>query len=81
MQDDIAQSVVKELRAALLGAGAGRAASVDARAAVQAAVTGRTNDPEAWRLYLRGRSFLVGTQQEMDKSIDCFRQAVARAPD
>ncbi|MBK7742262.1 MAG: tetratricopeptide repeat protein [Betaproteobacteria bacterium] len=81
VQDDIAQSVVKELRAALLGAGAGRAASVDARAAVQAAVTGRTNDPEAWRLYLRGRSFLVGTQQEMDKSIDCFRQAVARAPD
>ncbi|MBK7080804.1 MAG: tetratricopeptide repeat protein [Betaproteobacteria bacterium] len=44
-------------------------------------MTGRTNDPEAWRLYLRGRSFLVGTQQEMDKSIDCFRQAVARAPD
>ncbi|MBK7792912.1 MAG: tetratricopeptide repeat protein [Betaproteobacteria bacterium] len=81
VQDDIAQSVVKELRAALLGEGAGRAASVDARAAVQAAVTGRTNDPEAWRLYLRGRSFLVGTQQEMDKSIDCFRQAVARAPD
>ena len=80
VQDDIAQSVVKELRAALLGAGAGTAASVEARAAVQAAVTGRTDDPEAWRLYLRGRSFLVGTQQEMDKSVDCFRQAVARAP-
>jgi TolB-like protein/class 3 adenylate cyclase/Tfp pilus assembly protein PilF len=81
VQDDIAQSVVKELRAALLGEGAGRAASVDAGTVVRAAVTGRTDDPEAWRLYLRGRSFLVGTQQEMDKSIDCFRQAVARAPD
>jgi len=80
VQDDIAQSVVKELRASLLGDGAGSAAGVEARAAVQAAVTGRTDDPEAWRLYLRGRSFLVGNQQEMDKSVDCFQQAVARAP-
>jgi TolB-like protein/Flp pilus assembly protein TadD len=39
-----------------------------------------TSDPEAFRLYLRGRSFLVGNQQEMDKSVDCFLQAVARAP-
>jgi len=80
VQDDIAQSVVKELRASLLGDGAGSAVGVEARAAVQAAVTGRTDDPEAWRLYLRGRSFLVGNQQEMDKSVDCFQQAVARAP-
>ena len=40
-----------------------------------------TSDPEAFRLYLKGRSFLVGNQQEMDKSVDCFQQAVARAPD
>ena len=39
-----------------------------------------TSDPEAYRLYLRGRGFLVGNQQEMDKSVDCFQQAVARAP-
>ena len=39
-----------------------------------------TSDPEAYRLYLKGRDFLVGNQQEMDKSIDYFRQAVARAP-
>lgn len=39
-----------------------------------------TADPEAYRLYLRGRSFRVGNQQEMDKSVDCFLQAVARAP-
>ena len=80
VQDDIAQSVVKELRTTLLGEGAGCDASGEARAAVQAAVTGRTDDPEAYRLYLRGRRFLVGNQQEMDKSVDCFRQAVARAP-
>ena len=40
-----------------------------------------TSDPEAFRLYLRGRDFLVGNQQEMDKSVDYFQQAVARAPD
>ncbi len=40
-----------------------------------------TSDPEAYRLYLKGREFLVGTDQEMDKSIDYFQQAVARAPD
>ena len=40
-----------------------------------------TSDPEAYRLYLRGRDFLVGNQQEMDKGVDYFQQAVARAPD
>jgi len=79
VQDDIAQSVVKELRA-LLGAGTGSTASAIAAAEVQAAVTGRTDNPEAYRLYLKGRSFLVGNQQEMDKSVDYFQQTVARAP-
>jgi TolB-like protein len=40
-----------------------------------------TSDPQAYRLYLKGREFLVGTDQEMDKSVDYFQQAVARAPD
>ena len=40
-----------------------------------------TRDPEAYRLYLKGREFLVGTDAEMDKSVDFFKQAVARAPD
>ncbi len=81
VQDDIAQSVVRELRHALLGEDTGPAASAQARAEVQAAVTSRTDNPEAYRLYLKGRSFLVGNQQEMDKSVDYFQQAVARAPD
>jgi len=80
VQDDIAQSVVKELRAALLDQGAGSTAGAIAAAEVQAAVTGRTDNPEAYRLYLKGRSFLVGNQLEMDKSVDYFQQAVARAP-
>ena len=40
-----------------------------------------TSDPEAYRLYLKGREFLVGTDAEMDKSVDFFQQAVQRAPD
>jgi non-specific serine/threonine protein kinase len=40
-----------------------------------------SDDPEAYRLYLRGRGFLVGNQQEMDKGVDYLQQAVARAPD
>ena len=40
-----------------------------------------TSDPEAYRLYLKGREYLVGTDAEMDKSVDFFQQAVARAPD
>ena len=38
-------------------------------------------DAEAYRLYLRGREFLVGSQGEMDKSVESFQQAIARAPD
>ncbi len=81
VQDDIAQAVVKELRAALLGEDKGAAASAGAKADVQAAVASRTHNPEAWRLYLMGRGYLRGNQQEMDKGVDFFQQAVDRAPD
>jgi len=40
-----------------------------------------TADPEAYRLYLKGREFLVGSQREMDRSVESFRQAIARDPD
>ena len=40
-----------------------------------------TNDPEAYRLYLKGRSFGIGNQRDMDKSVDLLQKAVARAPD
>lgn len=32
-------------------------------------VRGAAADPEAYRLHLKGRDFLVGNQQEMDKSV------------
>ena len=65
IQDEIAADVVKQLKVTLLGA----------------APKARVTDPEAYRLYLKGRDFLIGTDQEMDKSIDYFQQAIARAPD
>jgi TolB-like protein/Tfp pilus assembly protein PilF len=40
-----------------------------------------TADPEAYRLYLKGRDFLRGSQQEMDRSVELLQQAVAKAPE
>ena len=65
IQDEIAADVVKQLKVTLLGA----------------APKARVTDPEAYRLYLKGRDFLIGTDQEMDKSVDFFQQAIAKAPD
>ncbi len=78
VQDDIAQSVVKELRAALLGDGTGSAESVDAKAEVRAAVTGRTDNPEAHRLYLQGRYFLERvTGADIARGVEFLEQATA----
>src|ERR1700704_4842946 len=52
MQDDIAQSVVKELRSALLGEKRDLSASAAVKAEVQAAAKGRGENAEAYRLYL-----------------------------
>lgn len=68
VEGEIAATIARTLRRQLSGEDEKRLA----RAA--------TDDPEAYRLYLRGRDFLVGTQQEMDKSVDFFQQAVAKAP-
>ncbi len=81
VQDDIARSVVKELRSALLGEVMDAKTATDVALQVDSAVKGRRTDPEAYRLYLRGREFLVGNQHEMDKSVDCFQQAVGLSPD
>jgi eukaryotic-like serine/threonine-protein kinase len=69
VEGEIAATIARTLRRQLSGEETKRLA----RAA--------TDDPEAYRLYLRGRDFLVGTQQEMDKSVDFFQQAVAKAPE
>jgi eukaryotic-like serine/threonine-protein kinase len=79
VQDDIAQSVVKELRTALLGEEADSDASGQARAEVSRAAKGRSTDPEAHRLYLMARHFLDReTPEETDKAIEYLKKALER---
>jgi tetratricopeptide (TPR) repeat protein len=76
VQDDIAQSVVKELRTTLLGGAA------DATAQVAAAVKGRADNPEAHRLYLQGRFFLERvTEADVARSAEYLEQATALDPE
>jgi len=82
VQDDIAQSVVKELRAALLGEHLGSKASADAKAEVEAAATGRAGNPEAHRLYLQGRYFLERlTEADVARGAKYLEQATALDPE
>ena len=69
VEGEIAATIARTLRRKLSGGEKAKLARTE------------TSDPEAYRLYLKGRGFLCGNQQEMDKSVDCFQQAVARAPD
>jgi len=81
VQDDIAQSVVKELRSALLGERIGAQAAAAAKAEVQAAAAGRADDPEAYRLYLQGRFLLDRlTTDDLARSVELFKQALGRDP-
>jgi TolB-like protein/DNA-binding winged helix-turn-helix (wHTH) protein/Tfp pilus assembly protein PilF len=82
VQDDIAQSVVKELRSALLGEKRDSSASAAAKAEVQVAVKGRGESAEAYRLYLQGRSLVARrTQANVATGIEHFRQALTIDPE
>jgi adenylate cyclase len=64
VQEDIARAVVEKLKLALLG-------DVPVSAA-------RTSNPEAYNLLLQGRySVAFDTPKELEKSIDCYRRAIA----
>jgi len=81
VQDDIAQSVVKELRTTLLGAEADSDASGAAKAEVAQAVKGRGTDPEAYRLLLLARH-IAGrvTREDVEKAIGHLQEALALEP-
>jgi len=80
VQDDIAQSVVKELREALLGQSRESAAG-NAAVAVKQAAMGRGENPEAFRLYLQGKFFGERLNQaDTDRSIELLGRAVALEP-
>jgi TolB-like protein/class 3 adenylate cyclase len=80
VQDDIAQAVVKELRAALLGAPA-TAAPVEAAREVREATTGRSDNPEAFQLYLQAKFHGERiTQPDSDRAIELFKRAIEIDP-
>ena len=77
VQDDIAHSVVEELRAMLLGKKLSDKASQEICTELTAAVRGRADNAEAQRLMLLGRHFLDRTTREdTATAIDYFRQAL-----
>ena len=82
VQDDIAQSVVVELRRALLDTKAPAAHAAQAAREVATAAQGRGEDAAAYQLYLeaRSRTFRV-TKTDNARGIDLFEQALAMQPD
>ena len=80
VQDDIAQSVVTELREALMGQ-SGEAAAGTAAVAVRQAATGRSENPEAFQLYLQAKfSSERITREATDRAIELFQRALAIEP-
>ncbi len=81
VQDDIAQSVLMELRTTLLGQVADAKAGKEVTAQVAAAVKGRGTDPESHRLFLQARYFIDRlTGEDITKGIAYLNQALAREP-
>jgi TolB-like protein/Tfp pilus assembly protein PilF len=82
VQDDIAQSVVKELRAALMGEKADAAATAAVRAEVQAAARGRGQNAEAYRLYMQANFHNDRlTAEDFTIAIEAYRAALKLDPD
>jgi serine/threonine protein kinase/cytochrome c-type biogenesis protein CcmH/NrfG len=82
VQDEIAQSVVKELRTTLLGEAADPGASGEVAAEVARAARGRGGNPEAHRLYLLARHFVdLRTREGTEKCIEHLQQAIALVPE
>ena len=81
VQDDIAQSVVKELRTAFLGAETDSSARREVEAEVATAVRGRGQNAEAHRLYLQGRYFIDRlTRGDTAKGVAYVKQALELDP-
>ena len=82
VQDDIAQSVVQELRERLLGKPADGSEAAKVIAEVQAASKGRSENPEAYRLYLQGQFFRDQLNHDATaRAVECYEQALKLDPD
>jgi len=81
VQDNIAQSVLQELRTALMGEAVNPAAERKVMAAIAAAVKGRSTDPEAHRLFLQARHFIDrNSRADVTRGIGHLQQALALEP-
>jgi TolB-like protein/class 3 adenylate cyclase/Flp pilus assembly protein TadD len=81
VQDDIAQTVVQELRGTLLGEPAGAKVATDLTAQLAGAVAGRATDPEAHRLLLQARHLIERiTRDDTAMGILYLEQALEREP-
>jgi TolB-like protein/tetratricopeptide (TPR) repeat protein len=81
IQDDIAQSVVAEIRTRLLGEEGGSGANRRVVSEVAEAVRGRAANAEAQRLMLLGRYFLDRTTREdTSRAIGYFKEALEIDP-
>lgn len=81
VQDDIAQSVVRELRTHLLGSKPAVAAA-EAKTDVERASLGRSTNPEGHRLLLQARFHAERLSREsVERAIDLLKQALALEPD
>jgi serine/threonine protein kinase len=82
VQDDIAQSVVKELRQQLLGEADDSDASRGVKAEVARAVQGRTANPEAHRLLLQARHMIESRRNDQfDRAIGLLERALELDPE
>ncbi len=82
VQDDIAQSVVQELRGLLLGIEPEDIPLQEVESDVAEAVRGRSDDPEAQRLMLMGRYRLeTFSRESVEAAIDLFNRALAIDPE
>ena len=81
VQDDIAQSVVKELRAALLGVKPDAAATAAVEAEIRDAARGRGENAEAYRLFLKANFHGDrSTPEDSRIAVDSFRAALKLDP-
>ncbi len=82
VQDDIAHSVVKELRTTLLGEEVDSDARGETKAEVAKAAKGRATAPEAHRLYLLARHLIDRyAREDNEKAIGYLKQALALDPE
>ncbi len=81
VQDDITQSVVKELRAALMGEKPDTTASAAVKAEIEAAARGRGANAEAYRLYLQANFHHDRfTPEDFAIAIEAYRAALKLDP-